>query len=860
MTHEPSILERNLVALFARAYVPVHASPAFRAQLAQRLSHEIVRPSAPPSASGVRVWRAAAAVLLLLGAALAAWLVAHGGRVRTETRESLLARGQTALRSGAAADWRALNSVEASRGVELAAGRLELATATASGARVWLSAAGRVDAAPGTALSIETGPDENQHTLELESGSIALERYAPDGRFEISTTEGRVVLERGALALACVTASDLPAGFEPGPAVRARLESGVAWLDTQPGRTLLGRASDVYLRDGRIASAGGPELDGQALAAGATGATGDRQNAPGTPTASAAQAADATPSTPALTGHVRAPDGAPLTERFVLTLLREVRLPDVSRPEPHAFEDAQGAFVVPAVRPGTYRVFVEAHGYAVWQVADVTVAAGGATIELDVALERGTALRGRVVDAKTRGPIEGAVILSETDAPSQILPLACDEEWMQGWLALARSGPDGRFELPALSAGKHMLRATRAGFGASWTKRIDLSAGAVPGEPNEIEIALDAGGTIFGRVAQSDGRPSPGAIVIASHMATDDPRNRMSYGMARADAEGGYTIADLPPGMYVVLYVPEPSGAKSIDPLVIQVNVERGRSTQVNLPGGERGTRLVGHVLTADGKPLADADVMVQPRGSRGPDGWRAERTHAHGDFVFAGLEPDTYQVFVGRGLGQFFVWQADVEVPDAPQHELELRLDAGILAGHVRDATTRSGLARSVLILLVERDREWQFCGRGGSGPDGSFEFPHLRAGNYRIHAYATSGTFGPEHTPDLWVSASDGPRDVELALAPGAALTIRARDPSGKPLARATIALVDSDGQVIQHTQEDVTDAHGELAIPGIRPGRWTVRAECRGTLPVAVAVELTAGEQRLVELVLAPVSQPK
>ncbi len=846
---EPAVLEHNLVRLFARSYVPVRPSPAFRARLAERLARELVAPAASRRSGG---WRVAAAVLALAGTLLAVWLATRTD-ARLATREAWLARGETALREGTSESWRSLSELERSRGVELAAGRLEVATAAASGVRVWVGAAGRADLHPSTALAIDAA-EADAHAITLESGAVALERYAPAGRFDVATPEGRLVLERGALAVEVLPASEAPAGLPQTSTVRARLASGVAWLDTQPGRTLLGLASDVYLQRGRIAVAA--SLDGSTLA------SGDRSRvavSPGAVPSTAGSAVDA-PATGALRGRVVAPPGSAQPERFVVTLLREVRLPDVSQPERHAFDAEDGRFEISPVDPGTYRVFVEARGFAVWHVPSPLAFEAGSTRDVEVVLDRGAVVRGRVVDADTRAPIEGAVVLSETDAPSQIVPFDTDVEWMRDWLALARSGPDGRFEFPALSRGAHVLRATRVGFGAGWSQRLDLRDGSEAPAPVDVEIALAPGGTVFGRVAHDDGRPRAGAIVIASHMATDVSHSCLSYANAITDADGAFSIVDLAPGMYVVLHAPAPEESEAIDPLVIQVRVERGRATEVHLPGRERGTRLTGRVVRADGTPLADADILVQATTAHGPNDWRAERTRANGEFSFAGLEPATYQVFVGRGLGQNFTWQSDVDVPDAPNHETLIRLDAGVIAGRVRDASTSAGLARSVLILEVERAREWKFCGRGFSAADGRFEFPHLRAGNYRVSAYATRGRFGPERTADLWVAEGGETRDVDIALAPGAALKVRVRDASGKPLENVPIEFVDASGELVQHTQDDVTDAHGELEVPGIRPGRWTVRASARGHETASVHVELGAGDERALDVELQSLSQPK
>src|SRR5262249_56812264 len=70
---DAGVLERNLERLFARAYVPVVPSAEFRARLQRELElalHD--RQVRRPVDRSLR-WRAAAAILLAIGAGLPAW-------------------------------------------------------------------------------------------------------------------------------------------------------------------------------------------------------------------------------------------------------------------------------------------------------------------------------------------------------------------------------------------------------------------------------------------------------------------------------------------------------------------------------------------------------------------------------------------------------------------------------------------------------------------------------------------------------------------------------------------------------------------------------------------------------------------
>src|SRR5262249_26694036 len=143
-----------------------------------------------------------------------------------------------------------------------------------------------------------------------------------------------------------------------------------------------------------------------------------------------------------ITGTLRVPDHATLPARYAVTLLRRESLPAVSRPHSRTFEST-AAFAYEGLAPGTYEVLVEAPGFGVWRREGIDARAG-ASIALDVSLQTGVRLFGRVVDVQTGKGIEGAVVISEDDVPAQVIPFTFDES-APSWQARATTGPDGTF-------------------------------------------------------------------------------------------------------------------------------------------------------------------------------------------------------------------------------------------------------------------------------------------------------------------------------------------------------------------------------------------------------------------------------
>lgn len=831
------VLEHNLQRLLTRAYVPVKPRAAFAEALRRTLRAELAPRALPRTRRPVL---AAAAALLVIGLVYV-WTIARA----PTTPAPIVASGANAVRSLASPHWRALSASESSQGIECPPPGIQIATAASSTARAWLGSEGRVDVLAASSVRIERDA-AGQSAIHLDEGALALERYG-GAELTVHTTQGDVALERGTLSV--TYASPRRAEDEPALAcVRLRLESGIAWAVQGGGRTLLGLDTDVYLCGGRVLTASAtfdfPSATREPLAP---------ASATDLPSGAEAQHARA-----ALAGRVHTADHAPLAARFDVFLLPVVRLPDVAQAHRATFSAPSSAtearFAFTTVADGVYTVFVQAPGFAVWQSSGIEVANGHASTELDVALQRGSPVSGRVVDAVTGMPIANASVLVEGEVPAQLLPfhLGAESGAADLWSACTTTGADGSFELAHVSRGRQLLRASAPGYAAAWSDPFDVGESSAT---HTISLALGTGGTVFGSVAHDDGSPFAGAHVVASYIPADPQRQRLNYGYAVADDAGRFTIQDLPAGSFVVLET-SASARSGKSTHVVQVQVEAGKRTEVNLPGRARGTRLFGRVELADGTPVADADVTVLEDGA-GVSGWQAARTDADGRYVFPGLRAARYELYLGREFGRNIVAAATIDLPDAAEYVHDMRMPTSTLRGVVRKSADAAPLAEAVVILEREEpavNGGFTFAGRGFSDRHGRFALEWLSPGRYRATAFPTRGRLAPARSEMFTVTDGGEPADLVLALAAGAALDVHVRDIDGHPVARAAVALVDERGAVMQHTAEDVTDARGRLSVPAISAGRWTIRVRAAGFTVAERAVELEVGELERVELVLA------
>ena len=908
MKRDPTILERNLVSLFTRAYAPVQPSAAFRKRLFvrvgkavehrvqnEKIAAPIARKALALPARGAPARRRAAAWIVAAAAVFACIFVwfawrNHGSSLAGLQRAQFLAQGRCAVREGAQDDWRTLTAAESARGVDFNGASLALATPTNLGARVWLGSQGRIDAQSSTEVQLAYTEDTPQAAnvarvidIRLEQGALTVERYVSGGAWRIATSHGTFAIERGAIEVACLDARAGVDGAESGARVRARLRSGTAWAEVGAEHIALALDADVYVRDGRVVATTEPDAaDFHSQRTSLGSALGYQAPPP-------ASAGAATANTLALHGRLIVPEKMRLPERIAVTLLRRERLPAVSQPETRIFSTKEREFSYPDVVPGVYAVFVEVEGFAVWRTRDLALAVDAqkpietapptghtTTVDLDVALESAATVRGKIVAADTGLPLEGALVVSEDDTPSQLLPLTL-EGGTHGWLAAAKSHSDGTFELGALGPGLHILRATKDDFAAVWSEEIELDRGE---HRDGVELALARGGTIEGKVAHDDGAPWPNAIVIASLIDSTTQRPCMSYGMCFADAQGHYSIRDLPAGDYVLLHGLQSNTTKEkTSPRVTQAHLAAGEHITIDLPGDTHGTELIGRVTTDSGDPLSDVDITLQPTNAKTHgESWQSERTRTGGTFTFADLKPGKYDVFVGEGMGTHFILQDQVEVPAVPRFEYALKVGTGEIHGCVRAAQTKAGLAHSVLILQVEKDGVSTFAGLVLSEEGGRYSFGGLRPGLYSVTAYASTSRaraplvaqaperregsraakappFGPERIDGLSIRTTERVAVADFELHPGASLTVHVGDGRGPGIEGANVRFVDADGRAITFNRVDLTDVRGNLRIEGIKPGRWTISAAHAGFAGGEREIDLQAGDRAEVELVLQP-----
>jgi RNA polymerase sigma factor (sigma-70 family) len=275
--------------------------------------------------------------------------------------------------------------------------------------------------------------------------------------------------------------------------------------------------------------------------------------------------------------------------------------------------DRGGRFDFDGCRPGEYELYVLAPTNAEYlSLRDtLTIPAERAEVERVVRVQRGTAVRGRVVDEQSGQGIPGVQLQARRKA-------APGEEAFGGGpiVGLAQTGPDGRFQVHVPSGKRRLVLAGSVpgylisdpnyGRESDLDPRYVQSVDVRPNQPPaEVAFRLNRGLVLTGRVLDPEGKPVGGAQVRTQHKAQE----RLWSAMVYTDAQGHFTLGGLTAGQQYVLDVTVAKRPILARVVVPTVKNQKPAPLEIRL---EPAATLALRVVDENGKPVPDAVVDFQ--------------------------------------------------------------------------------------------------------------------------------------------------------------------------------------------------------------------------------------------------------
>lgn len=455
-----------------------------------------------------------------------------------------------------------------------------------------------------------------------------------------------------------------------------------------------------------------------------------------------------------------------------------------------AVSDASGRFELAGQRAGDrLKLRAIATGFAPAERWGVGVPTEQAVL---FRLDRLCVLEGRVVDPQGR-PLPGAWVSRDQPQIRVVAGMVASQpRWRQ-----TSSGEDGGFRFEELAPGRVELEARLAAY-RNTTRVLALDCKQ---EQAELELVMDQGSALVGRVLSPGGEPVIGAA-IGLHEPTEPGQVSYRAPLATSDGEGRYRLEGLAPEP-VRLAASHPAFGEVVARLAL-VPGELEHDFQF-----EPGRTVQGDVVDDADQPVPGARVVLQAAGRA--LGLPAALADAGGRFAFDGLAPGRYSLRVLEAGGARIQRGVEVEVGDADPDPVLLRVvRPGTVVGRLL-GLSETDLARTQVFWASELEA------LGEVAPDGTYRCAEVPAGTVSLNA-RVAGT--GRHANGSVEVEPGGEATLDLDFGAGLSISGRVRI-DGVPLARASVT-AQAEGAAETRT---TTGEDGRFRLEGLSARQWSV-----------------------------------
>jgi uncharacterized GH25 family protein len=454
-----------------------------------------------------------------------------------------------------------------------------------------------------------------------------------------------------------------------------------------------------------------------------------------------------------------------------------------------------GAFTFADLRPGSVTVMATSIGQNIREIRTTEAPESNLIIEVPA----GGTIRGRVVDKGTGRPVTSFEVGPSGERRGGGMV-------MMGPPNLSRfQSDDGSFEIADIPEGSVELLVQAAGYVSTKVPGIEVKAGGVT---DDVEISIEAGTRITGRVLGPDGSAVPRAAIsrVAEGPVAPGPVGRRNEAVV-SDGEGNYILEGIPEGD-IELRATHQSFVTETKSVKVA-----GREMQVDFRLG-RGAEVQGVVVTDTGVPVAGADVWA--RSAAANSGGESAKTDANGMFRMGGLAEGRYSFHASKS-GMVRGSVDDVAVGTGIPIRIELG-SGGTITGRVLGLEP-SEMSSVQVVALTGSARA-----QSGVSPDGSFTIDGVAPGSTRVFAQGT-GLFTRRTSAEKVVEVSTGSR-VAVDLEFGTGHTVRGRvTRGGAPAEGASISFTPTDRSLPSGSAR--SDRSGNFEVSGLQEGEYVVRA---------------------------------
>lgn len=246
------------------------------------------------------------------------------------------------------------------------------------------------------------------------------------------------------------------------------------------------------------------------------------------------------------------------------------------------FKSPDGAYTISNLDPGTYSFQVTAKGYADSSSEDISVVRDYTIDNVDIYMNTGGEISGRVVDAKGAGLKGVKVVLNENNFQ--------DNPLFQIFSAM--SGPDGskkkkrivtdetgRFHMKLIVPGTYQVAFTHPDYSEEAVNDVEVLLGEGATLPLP-DVVMQRGCKLFGTVFDTNKQPVQAATVVIT-------QSNAFMKQTTTNKQGKYAFSHLSPGEYLVSVQITRMKGKGIDNIFQRLLIAEKSKITVFLEDGE---------------------------------------------------------------------------------------------------------------------------------------------------------------------------------------------------------------------------------------------------------------------------------
>ena len=515
-----------------------------------------------------------------------------------------------------------------------------------------------------------------------------------------------------------------------------------------------------------------------------------------------------------LSGRVLDRDRRPVEDAWVWAQTERERARYHGRME--AWTDADGSFAIEDVEAGPVMVMVRAPGYQRYKISGLQVPPGGEHGELEIVLERGAVVEGTVRDTEGKPVIRASV---------HVMPRSDGSRSGGFGGSIGSTDAEGRFRIDGVPLGPASVEARHR------CHRRALEALRVEADSNRLDLTLETGFEVSGRVVDPEGHPV-GAAAVSLRGGSGEFRGTSA-------ADGTSTFTGVAAGHYTLAAAREGFAQAQSEPFDVESDVW---GLELRL---ERGATLKGRVV---GLELDDLASLVLTANGRFGD-TRRGRVDYSAKYVIPNLGPGVWSVQAELAASGRTAFAEVVVEEGATEVWTDIELGTGFtLSGVAVDGGVP--LAGAYVLALGSAGDS----GHATTDSEGRFGIEDLDAGTYRMTLTAGGAV---QHAEEIELSAN---HEVHIEIATARISGVLRDAFTGLPIVGAAVKLAKLDGGEGQplvgpfsssgHAQ---SDSRGRFTVQRIREGSWRLTATKPGYAPAEALVELQPGVAEEIDLTM-------